>query len=94
MYYALIMAGGSGTRLWPLSRQDRPKQTLRLVGERSMFQFLSTAAIFIFALTFRTEAAFATVLENSFALFIMGIGMTIALIAGCLDFVGENCFLF
>ena len=38
MYYALIMAGGSGTRLWPLSRQDRPKQTLRLVGERSMFQ--------------------------------------------------------
>ena len=38
MYYALIMAGGSGTRLWPLSRQDRPKQTLRLVGKRSMFQ--------------------------------------------------------
>ena len=38
MYYALIMAGGSGTRLWPLSRQNRPKQTLRLVGERSMFQ--------------------------------------------------------
>ena len=38
MYYALIMAGGSGTRLWPLSRQSRPKQTLRLVGERSMFQ--------------------------------------------------------
>ena len=94
MYYALIMAGGSGTRLWPLSRQDRPKQTLRLVGEWSVFQFLSTAAIFILALTFRTEAAFATVLENSFALFIMCIGMTIALIAGCLDLVGENGFLF
>jgi mannose-1-phosphate guanylyltransferase len=38
MYYALIMAGGSGTRLWPLSRQAHPKQTLRLVGERSLFQ--------------------------------------------------------
>jgi mannose-1-phosphate guanylyltransferase len=38
MYYAVIMAGGSGTRLWPLSRQDHPKQALKLVGERSMFQ--------------------------------------------------------
>jgi mannose-1-phosphate guanylyltransferase len=38
MYYALIMAGGAGTRLWPLSRQDRPKQALKLVGERTMFQ--------------------------------------------------------
>lgn len=38
MYYALIMAGGSGTRLWPLSRNGRPKQTLTLVGNRSMFQ--------------------------------------------------------
>jgi mannose-1-phosphate guanylyltransferase len=37
-YYALIMAGGSGTRLWPLSRQGRPKQALRLVGDRTMFQ--------------------------------------------------------
>ena len=32
------MAGGGGTRLWPLSRRDRPKQLLPLVGERSMFQ--------------------------------------------------------
>lgn len=38
MYYAVIMAGGSGTRLWPLSREKRPKQTLKLVGERTMFQ--------------------------------------------------------
>jgi len=36
--YALIMAGGSGTRLWPLSRQSRPKQSLKLIGERTMFQ--------------------------------------------------------
>ena len=35
---ALIMAGGGGTRLWPLSRQAHPKQTLALFGERTMFQ--------------------------------------------------------
>jgi mannose-1-phosphate guanylyltransferase len=38
MDYAVIMAGGSGTRLWPLSRQKRPKQALKLIGQRTMFQ--------------------------------------------------------
>lgn len=37
-YYALIMAGGGGTRLWPLSRRARPKQMLRLIDERTLFQ--------------------------------------------------------
>lgn len=37
-FYAVIMAGGGGTRLWPLSRQNRPKQMLRLVSDRSLFQ--------------------------------------------------------
>lgn len=37
-FYAVIMAGGGGTRLWPLSRQARPKQMLRLIDERSLFQ--------------------------------------------------------
>jgi len=37
-YYAVIMAGGGGTRLWPLSRRARPKQMLRLIDHRSMFQ--------------------------------------------------------
>jgi mannose-1-phosphate guanylyltransferase len=37
--YAVIMAGGAGTRLWPLSRQSRPKPLLPLVDEsRSVFQ--------------------------------------------------------
>ncbi len=36
--FALIMAGGGGTRLWPLSRQKRPKQMLALVEDRTMFQ--------------------------------------------------------
>jgi len=38
MYYALIMAGGKGTRLWPLSREKTPKHTLKLVDDRTMFQ--------------------------------------------------------
>ena len=37
-FYAVIMAGGGGTRLWPLSRKSRPKQMLDLVDERSLFQ--------------------------------------------------------
>jgi len=32
------MAGGSGTRLWPLSRENHPKQSLHLIGDRTMFQ--------------------------------------------------------
>lgn len=36
--HALILAGGSGTRFWPLSRHDRPKQLLALEGERSLLQ--------------------------------------------------------
>ena len=36
--YALILSGGAGTRLWPLSRRSRPKQFLDLTGERSLLQ--------------------------------------------------------
>lgn len=35
---ALILAGGSGTRLWPLSRKNYPKQFLKLNGEKSLLQ--------------------------------------------------------
>ncbi|MCH7587282.1 MAG: mannose-1-phosphate guanylyltransferase [Chloroflexi bacterium] len=37
-FYAAIMAGGGGTRLWPLSRRHRPKQSLRLVSDKTLFQ--------------------------------------------------------
>ncbi len=36
--YAVVMAGGGGTRLWPISRRNRPKQALKLLGAESLFQ--------------------------------------------------------
>jgi len=36
--YALILAGGSGERFWPLSRRARPKQLLRLVSDKTLLQ--------------------------------------------------------
>jgi mannose-1-phosphate guanylyltransferase len=38
MQYGVIMAGGSGTRLWPLSRADTPKQILPVVNGKSLLQ--------------------------------------------------------
>ncbi len=38
MRYVVIMAGGSGTRLWPLSRKGTPKQLLKLIGGRSLLR--------------------------------------------------------
>lgn len=61
-YVALILAGGGGTRLWPMSRKDKPKQMLPLVEQHSMFKvsvdrlaplftpdriFISTAAAYV-----------------------------------------------
>ena len=34
----VILAGGAGTRFWPLSTEERPKQFLRLLGEKSLLQ--------------------------------------------------------
>lgn len=36
--YAVIMAGGKGTRFWPLSREMFPKQYLKLIGENTLIQ--------------------------------------------------------
>ncbi len=34
----VVMAGGQGTRFWPLSRKNRPKQFLNVIGEKTLFQ--------------------------------------------------------
>lgn len=36
--FAVILAGGGGTRLWPVSRRERPKQVLRLLGQHTLFE--------------------------------------------------------
>lgn len=38
MLCALIMAGGKGTRFWPLSTEEKPKQFLNLIGDKTMVQ--------------------------------------------------------
>jgi len=43
----VILCGGSGTRLWPLSRQHYPKQFLKLVGDTTLFQQSVSRAIAI-----------------------------------------------
>ncbi len=42
MRYAMIMAGGAGTRLWPMSRKQRPKQLLPLIDGTSLLELAST----------------------------------------------------
>ena len=34
----VLLAGGAGTRLWPLSRKSYPKQFSNLIGDMSLFQ--------------------------------------------------------
>jgi ribose/xylose/arabinose/galactoside ABC-type transport system permease subunit len=66
-------------------RQSQFMRQVRDIIPPLVALFLMTAVIALFAPTFRQWAAFANVLENSSVLFIMCTGMTIALIAGCLD---------
>ena len=37
-FYAVVMAGGRGTRFWPLGRRSRPKQLLKLTGDKTMLE--------------------------------------------------------
>lgn len=62
-YYAIIMAGGGGTRLWPLSRQKTPKQALKLLGDRSLFEIAVDRLLPLFPperILVVTSAAYAT----------------------------------
>ena len=47
--YAVILAGGSGTRLWPLSRTLFPKQLLALNGEQTLLQQTVTRVLGAYA---------------------------------------------
>ena len=38
MIFPIILAGGTGTRLWPLSRKSYPKQFLNFKGKNTLFQ--------------------------------------------------------
>ena len=38
MIYPVLLCGGTGTRLWPLSRETYPKQFVKIIGEDSLFQ--------------------------------------------------------
>ena len=38
MLTALIMAGGKGTRFWPISTENKPKQFLNLIDDKTMLQ--------------------------------------------------------
>lgn len=64
----LIMCGGAGTRLWPASREGRPKQFLRLFGSHSTFQEtmlrVSDASLFVRPIVITNAAYRFMVLEQ------------------------------
>ena len=66
--YPVLLAGGSGTRLWPLSRKSYPKQFSSLIGDKTLFQ--STAQRLISSETL--EFAPHVTLTNSDYRFIVG----------------------
>ncbi len=43
--YVVILAGGSGTRLWPRSRGNTPKQFLQIIGDKTMLQLTADRAL-------------------------------------------------
>ncbi|MDR1355844.1 MAG: NTP transferase domain-containing protein, partial [Propionibacteriaceae bacterium] len=67
MDYAVIMAGGSGTRLWPLSHGGEPKQLLALFDGRSLLQLAWDRARALFPaeqILVCTGARYATVVQE------------------------------
>ncbi|MGQ9653865.1 MAG: mannose-1-phosphate guanylyltransferase/mannose-6-phosphate isomerase [Thermodesulfobacteriota bacterium] len=60
--HVVILAGGSGTRFWPLSREQMPKQFLRILGDRSMLAMTLERALAlvpeerVWAVTTRAQA--------------------------------------
>ncbi len=44
-FHVVVLAGGSGTRFWPLSREQMPKQLLRIFGDRSLLALTMERAV-------------------------------------------------
>ena len=66
--YPVLLAGGSGTRLWPLSRKSYPKQFSKLIGDKTLFQSSAKRLIASGALDFASHIT----LTNSDYRFIVG----------------------
>ena len=66
--YPVLLAGGSGTRLWPFSRKSYPKQFSKLIGEQSLFQ---SSALRLTSSNTVTFASHITVTNSDFR-FIIG----------------------
>lgn len=67
MHYAVIMAGGSGQRLWPLSRKNRPKQIIDLFENQSLLQHSVNRIRDLFApeqILVVTNAEYATIVSE------------------------------
>jgi len=62
-FYAVIMAGGGGTRLWPLSRRDTPKQLLKIIKDKSLFRI----AIDRLGGLFKSDQIFIVTVEDQLA---------------------------
>ena len=63
--YSVIIAGGKGTRFWPLSRSQRPKQLLKILGRRSL---ISETANRVLSISGRKQTLVVTVAEQLNAL--------------------------
>ena len=63
--YSVIIAGGKGTRFWPLSRSHRPKQLLKILGRRSL---INETASRVLSISGRKQTLVVTVAEQLNAL--------------------------
>ena len=63
--YSVIIAGGKGTRFWPLSRSLRPKQMLKILGRRSL---IGETASRVLSISGRKQTLVVTVVEQLAAL--------------------------
>jgi mannose-1-phosphate guanylyltransferase len=63
--YSVIIAGGKGTRFWPLSRSTRPKQLLKILGRRSL---ISETVSRVLSISGRKQTLVVTVAEQLSAL--------------------------